>query len=218
MLSRRLMMAISAGFDYNNFALFTASGTFNVPAGVTTALFLYSAGGGGGGKIKATFSQSRTGGIGGMGFQQATLTPSSAQTITIGSGGTGRTASNTGNGTSGGSTTAFGFTATGGQGGGSWGNGTDGTATSYTTFSRGDVSAVSELILAPDENKTILGDFDGQSSVTPNQGPPTVYSQAGSYKSGNGGTGGWERVTNDGAPISTTNGRGGIGGFVAIWY
>ena len=211
-------MAIPEGFEFKNFVLFTATGTFNVPAGVTSVKFLYSGGGGGGGKIKASFYQSRIGGEGGMGLQTATVTPGAAETITIGAGGTGVTYYNTGNGSSGGSTTAFGFTATGGQGGGSWGNGSSGTATSFTSFSRGDVSAVSELIFAPDENKTILGDFDGQSTATPNQGSPTVYSQAGSYKSGNGGTGGWARTSNDGAPISNTNGRGGIGGFVAIWY
>jgi hypothetical protein len=217
-LSRRLMMA-AASFEYNNFALFTASGTFNVPAGVTTALLLYSGGGGGGGKIKADFYQDRHGGTGGMGFQQATLTPGAAETITIGAGGTGFTSYNTGNGTSGGSTAALGFTATGGAGGGPNGlPGADGTATSFTSFSRSDVSAVFDLIDASDENKTILGDFDGQSTATPDQGPPTVYSQAGSYKSGNGGISGWARTSNDGAPISDTNGRGGIGGFAAIWY
>ena len=218
LLSRRLLMAIPEGFEFKNFVLFTATGTFNVPAGVTSVKFLYSGGGGGGGKIKASFYQSRIGGEGGMGLQTATVTPGAAETITIGAGGTGVTYYNTGNGSSGGSTTAFGFTATGGQGGGSWTNGSDGTATSYVTFSRNDLAANDADIDASDANKTILGDFDAQSTTNPNQGSATVYSQGGSYKAGQGGTGGWARTSNDGAPISNTNGRGGIGGFVGIWY
>jgi hypothetical protein len=220
-LSRRLMMA-AVSFEYNNFALFTASGTFNVPAGVTTAAILFSGGGGGGSTAynnDATV-RSQNGGNGGLGFNIVSLTPSSAQTIVIGSGGNGYSG-NSGPGQTGGSTIAFGLTATGGARGtsttdGSQPNAADGTAPTSSSITRSNISPSYDLLDAPEENKTVILALQTQginSSTT-----AASYSEAGSFQGGIRGTRGNTRTNNDGAIISQYTAKGGIGGFVAIWY
>jgi hypothetical protein len=120
--------------------IFTSSGTFIVPSGVTN-VYISMVGGGGGG------SNSYGGGKGGGsgGYTQRYLywvTPGNSYTVTIGRGGTGATA--TGNGTNGTatsfgslsveggqggiSTVAFGTTAHGGLGGNQGGTSFDGTS------------------------------------------------------------------------------------------
>jgi len=124
-------------YDGNNFQLFTASGTFTVPAGITGIKVTVRAGGGGGGagsESCATFSGG-SGGFGGLSLGFLTVTPGGTFAVTVGAGGAG---SNSTNGSAGGASSfATNFTTTGG-GGGAFGsgqngaNGADGTGSGAT--------------------------------------------------------------------------------------
>lgn len=101
-----------------NSQLFTSSGTFTVPAGVTNIMVTVVGGGGGGswgwGDACVPY-YGGGGGVGGVAGGYLSVTPGSTFTVTVGAGGAG---SNTGNGSAGG-TSSFGsaFTATGGGAG-----------------------------------------------------------------------------------------------------
>jgi hypothetical protein len=115
--------------------LFSSSGTWTCPAGVTRIkVSIFGAGGGGSGSCGGG-----RGGLGGMGWNYFTVTPGTGYAVTIGTGGTG---SNVGNGTSG-TTSSLGslITATGGGGGTNTGvNGAIGSCANNLT---GDFSNVS---------------------------------------------------------------------------
>jgi hypothetical protein len=92
---------------------FTASGSFTVPAGVTSiTAYAWGGGGGGGGAWSNSLSYGSGGGGGGGSMKSGTLTVAPAQvyTVTIGAGGTAGSSSG-GNGGTGGTTT---FSGTGG--------------------------------------------------------------------------------------------------------
>lgn len=92
--------------------VFTSSGTFNVPAGVSSAEVLIVAGGGGGGS-----RQGGGGGGGGVKYLPAcALTPSSSVSVIVGAGGGGGTSG--GSGSSGGNSSFGLYGSTGGGGGG----------------------------------------------------------------------------------------------------
>lgn len=112
----------------NRSQIFTASGTFTVPAGVTSAEVIVIGGGGGGG-ASANASGGGTagnigagGGAGGYALRRTTgLTPGAAVTVTVGAGGTAPAAANGGAG----GTSSFGaFVSATGGGGGGWGENT----------------------------------------------------------------------------------------------
>lgn len=92
--------------------VFTSSGTFNVPVGVTAVDVLVVAGGGGGGS-----RQGGGGGAGGVVVATVPVTPSDSITVTVGAGGAGGTSGGRG---SNGSNSSFGslLEAEGGGGGG----------------------------------------------------------------------------------------------------
>ena len=212
---QRLAQAVAANAaGLTRYSLFTASGTFNVPADASTAWVLYTGGGGGGAKFTGQDSADVSGGTAGFGLKLIDLTPSAAETITIGAAGNGTTQTNQGNGTAGGDTIAFGLTATGGGAGLYTGAGADGTASS--TFSETDLASVYSLIDAPVDNKDLILRLTSQGGNSSSTG--VAYSQAGSFFGGRGGSGGWKRLNNDGQIISDTTAKGGVGGFVAIWY
>ena len=111
--------------------VFTASGTWTRPAGVTQAL-VSMVGGGGRGGCRNNW-QYKTGGNGGTGRPGQLLTPVNGNyTITVGAGGAGAANVSSINGLAGGaggSTTGFGLTAGGGAGGNGgqhYGNGNPG--------------------------------------------------------------------------------------------
>lgn len=104
---------------------FTSSGTWTCPTGVTSVSLKMIAGGGGGACRFATMAAGQSAYVGG-GYRGnvkskafVTVTPGTSYTITVGSGGAGAAQINTGksNGSSGGSSSALGYTVTGGAGG-----------------------------------------------------------------------------------------------------
>ena len=102
----------SSGFS--NIQVFTSSGTFTVPAGITKVKVTVIGGGGGGGG-----SQGSGGGAGGASIEIISgLTPGNTVTVTVGTGGAGGPSSGATDGVAGG-TSSFGAfcSATGGSGG-----------------------------------------------------------------------------------------------------
>lgn len=125
----RLQLAgvLSANIPSSNISIFTSSGTFTVPTGVTKIkrIRIWGAGGGGGGSTGGSSSGSGAGGGGYAELPSFVVTPGAILVATVGASGQGGAG---GNGTSGGTSslavqgqTAF-IAATGG-GAGSWGNG-----------------------------------------------------------------------------------------------
>lgn len=217
---QRLAQAVAAAATASGLtrvSLFTSSGTFNVPADASTAMVLYTGGGGGGAKRTENDSNNNAGGGGtaGFGFKIFDLTPSAAETITIGAGGAGVSA-NVGNGTSGGDTIAFGFTATGGTAGTTTAAGADGSASSTFPPSRTSLGSTYAIVDAPAANKNLILRLQSQGSNS--SATAVVYSEAGGFQGGLGGPAGKKLLNNDGVIISDTDGKGGVGGFVGIWY
>lgn len=98
---------------------FSSSGTFNVPAGVSTVLVTAVGGGGGGGG--GLSGSGAGGGSGGAAINYpVTVTPSSSVTVTVGAAGAGNGAS--GYGTAGGTSSFGSFVVCTGGGGGAGGN------------------------------------------------------------------------------------------------
>lgn len=106
----------SCGNSTHGFQMFTSSGTFTVPDGVTTlkVTCVGGAGGGGGGFAKSNSSYGAAGGTGATGYSNTKLlavVSGTTYSVTIGNGGNG-----------------------GACGGGSYGSGTSGTAGGTTSF------------------------------------------------------------------------------------
>lgn len=122
--------------------VFTSTGTFTVPSGITTVKVTVIAGGGGGGSARVPTCGGSTGGNGGGGgasIKYVTgLTPGGTVSVTVGSSGTGGVPNGAG-GTGG--TSSFGAycSATGGGGGAHGFNGT-GAAGSNGAGSSGDIN------------------------------------------------------------------------------
>jgi len=114
----------AGGGGFSNMQVFTTSGTFTIPAGITKIMVEVHGGGGGGGSGNDTSDVGQGGSGGGYGKGIFTVTPAAVHTVTVGAGGTGAgTASSCLVGGVGG-TSSFGalISATGGGGGGGCGN------------------------------------------------------------------------------------------------
>lgn len=100
--------------------IFTASGTFVVPAGVTRVKArVWGAGGGGGGSSSTANSVAAAGGGGGFALGNYTVTPGASITVTVGAGGSAGTAgASPGNGGGGGASSFGAFCTANGGGGG----------------------------------------------------------------------------------------------------
>ena len=113
---------------------FTASGTYVVPAGITSVIVeCWGAGGGGGSSNTMSKSRGRGGGGGGGAYSSTTIvvTPGNSYNIVVGTGGTGGVA---GNGSAGGASTfdATSVVANGGKPGNKGSNGSAGTGAALT--------------------------------------------------------------------------------------
>lgn len=108
--------------DIHGRQLFTASGTFNVPTGVSTVYVSMCGGGGGSGGYRGAGG----GGAASVFHQSQAVTPGAAITVTIGAAGTGGVGS--GNGTAGGNSSFGAFITTNGGGGGAYAGGAGGAA------------------------------------------------------------------------------------------
>lgn len=136
LLDGKHLSEIGGGMKYQ---IFTSSGTFIVPSGVTQVLVTLIGGGGGGSKGGGAHSSGAGGGGGGVYYRApVTVTPGSSIPVTIGSGGAGGTSSHI-DGYAGG-TSSFGsyLSATGGgpgrgRGGSSTGGSTGSPSTTYYT-------------------------------------------------------------------------------------
>jgi hypothetical protein len=164
---------VPIGLVYSNVATFTASGTWNVPAGVTRFIAVVIGGGGGGGggndgnNDVAGINPNLDGGFGGYGGINITelLVNGATATITVGAGGAGTNAS-FGDGSSGGTSSLVhnGFTvsATGGAGGNgatstvTGVDGASGTASGSFVYG-GDVFSIIELTASALASTGILG-------------------------------------------------------------
>ena len=109
-----------SNFMFTGFQVFTSSGTFTIPNGVTRVMIEMWGGGGGGGGGKSGSNYAGSGG-GSGGYAKSLFTVSSNITVTVGSGGSGGTGGGTGgNGTAGTASSVSGgavLTAGGGAGG-----------------------------------------------------------------------------------------------------
>ena len=188
----------SPSMAYNNCQVFTASGTFNTPAGVTQA-FVYVIGGGGAGGSWNSTSGGR-GGCGGVGIKAVAV--SGAMTVTVGAGGTY-------SGGAGGTSSFGGISATGGGGGSINGvNGAEGSATGADISTASNSAAMDALFALP-VSTAILQAMGKSTQVPTTTTTPLAYTLAGTcYPGANG----------RGAVSSIAGGAAGGGGAVFIFY
>jgi hypothetical protein len=193
-VSQALPTPPASGFS--NIQIFTASGTFTTPAGVTKAKVTVVGGGGGGNNGTSNLSGS-TAGAGGVAIAIIN-NPSSSYTVTIGAGG--------GVGGTGG-TSSFGtaLSATGGLGGAVSANQVtgSGSVTTGTTIR----ATPSQASAGPIGYISLLGVAGGVNSGKSAIGAAVAYSTTGPWAAGVGGFGGL-----------STNGCGGVGGVVVVEY
>lgn len=203
----RVAEAITAlSRTYSQSQLFTASGTFNTPAGVTQVYAVVAGAGGGGAGWNTT-----AGGLGGYGGVAAGLVSvSGAMTVTVGVGGTGGV--NTGSGTAGG-TSSFGpLSATGGGGGSLNGvAGADGVGSGGLLSTNAGTSGFEAALSVP-VNFSFLQVFGQSLRSDSTTQPATVYALSGGGKPGSSGRG----ATGSTSTINT--GDGGTGGAVFIFW
>lgn len=202
---------------FSNLAVFTSSGTFSVPSGVTKALVTVIGGGGGGGGFNLVLNGSSNGGGGGAGggAQKLVTGLSGSVTVTIGAGGT--AGGTTGSGGTGG-TSSFGAfcSATGGTGGVAGGQDTSGNGGVGGVGSSGDIN----LDGAPGGagNGTVPNGSNPPFGLASNSGTnglalsSTVRGIANGYGAGAGGT---SRNNN---AVPSGNGNAGTSGIVIVQY
>tara|TARA_R110002153_G_scaffold41666_7_gene118755 strand:+ start:1553 stop:3190 length:1638 start_codon:yes stop_codon:yes gene_type:complete len=185
----------AAGGGYNSMQVFTSTGTWSRPSGVTKVIVIVTAGGGGGGGTPND-SQRGGGAGGGTAIETIDVSGTSSAAVTVGAAGAAGAAGGNDGGAGGASSFASFCSATGGAGGeGSSGTGSDIAATAGGTGSGGDINLKG-------------GDayYFARSAVANWGGPPTG---GGSYW-GPGGVGQY-RGSSVGGGTSGTYGSGGGG-------
>jgi hypothetical protein len=204
----------SLGGLMGNIDLFTSSGTFTVPAGVTRITAVVVGGGAGGSKYNYGNDGATTGGSGGgrgaTSFANLTVTPGASLSVVIGSAGNGSTANFGGNGGNGGDSTFAGQT-----GGGGLTNGTTGTATRASGIYNSATLAVctTEVVDA-----ILVHAYKDTERPTGQSSSSIAYTTIGDYLAGAGGAPGAYASDNDASPTIDTDGVGGVGGFAFIIY
>lgn len=206
----RTSQAVSAqvGTIYKTAEIFSSSGTFTTPAGVTEALAFVIGGGGGGGGTTSTAD----GGFGGFGgFAFGTVSVSGSMAVTVGAGGAGTNSAATGG--SGGSSSFGTLSATGGAGGASGNSG--GASGANGVGSGGVLAGVSAS--SAESVATFPGVLDVIQALLKTPFRPNgaglaavAYSLGGAYIPGAVGDGETDSSANDAS--------GGVGGAVIICY
>lgn len=196
--------SISNAYVGGSGQVFTASGTFTVPSGVTAVKVIVVGGGGaGGGAASGNQVGGNGGGAGGLALRYITgLTPGGTVSVTVGVGGTG----STGNGGAGG-TSSFGAfcSATGGSGG--LANAGRKTRTAGGAGSGGDINVVGPSPDSDSPTALTAGNVCGTTVVF-----TTYYFGQQGADSPLGGRGGAERLLSAGAGnAGSTPGSGGGG-------
>jgi hypothetical protein len=132
--------AAAGGGGYTSMQVFTSTGTWTRPAGVTKVMVIVTAGGGGGGGTPND-SQRGGGAGGGTAIETIDVSSTSSAAVTVGAAGTAGAADGNDGGAGGTSSFASFCSATGGAGGeGSSGDGSDIAATAGGTGSGGDIN------------------------------------------------------------------------------
>jgi hypothetical protein len=204
-------IAALSAYPYKNFQLFTASGTWTRPAGVTGVFAIVVGGGGGGGG-----GGSQPGGNGGRGGIGANLlTVSGNVTVTVGAGGAGTNTTST-NGSAGGTSSFSTISATGGGGGGFGSSNPGGTggngSSSGATIRSYDLGDSLLYFAAPAPNLLTAFGVD-TSTVRGRAGSATAaiaYSLGGGLSWGAAGSGEGNSTAN--------NASGGVGGAVLVFW
>src|ERR1700677_856620 len=202
-----------------HFQVFSASGTFTVPANVTRIMVEAWGGGGGGGGAGASnssFTGGSGGGGGGGGYAKnaMSVTPGNSLAVTVGAAGPGGAAGineNSGTaGTAGGASSLGSVTATGGS------NGSGGVGSSLGNGDGGNGgnggsggSSPIQISGAGGGNGGTFGGSGGSGGTAGSGGAP-----GGSGSTGAGGMGG---AAANGAPFTGNSGSSGSGGYVIVW-
>lgn len=207
LLSKGTSGVLANGYLVGGLQIFTASGNFTVPPGVTELLITLVGGGGGGGGGYGNHD-SITGSGGGSGGEagrvvraRLAVTPGAVHTVTIGAGGTAGTAGqgnvggdDGGTGGTGGTTSFSGlpFGAPGGLGGVGGGNNTGGTARSGVFWLGAEGSGAGAGTAAGGGSTVFAsgGAVGGNAGVAGGSGGGAGGSNAAGGKGGNGGQGG----------------------------
>lgn len=205
--------------------VFTSSGTWVVPAGLTEVFALVAGGGGGGGNAVSvtaadgtvTNSGNDIGGAGGLTFGVIAVTPGASIPVTVGAGGTG---SDTVNGTAGGTSVFSTLSATGGgviaTGTGASGVGSGGTLNGNVSTTLWDTIFSATGFGLPIFNEiytTVVASMTPQTYTVNTNGnvAPLAWTTSSGFRPGCGGRG---ETPGSGA----TNASGGVQGAVVLFY
>jgi hypothetical protein len=203
----------AGGGAFSNVQLFTSSGTFNVPAGVSV-IGVIVIGGGGGGGYNNFGTSGAVGGWGGLEAGCISVTAGGSVTVTVGAGGNGAT-SNGGSGGTGGTTTVGAISATGGSGGS--GGGAAGASGVGDQGNMGSFSFVPPMAY-PDASKLayIRTDYILPQTIRDVQNPAAAAYTRATYRAG---CGGYQRQqSKSGDTITYRASSGGVGGAAWIFY
>ena len=189
--------AIVAGLRGAN--VFTSSGNWTCPAGVTKVLATV-VGGGGGGRGSSSTVQGQTGGAGGYGIGIVTVTPGTVYTVTVGGGGNGGAVNAVG--IAGGTSTFSTISATGGAAG---------TALNTTIAASGSCSSADATLRRSDVSSSHPFLVNGMTTERSYLSGTTA--EAWSISSGF-----CAGARGDGASQVNSTGGGAVGGAVALLY
>lgn len=200
---------------FSGFQVFTASGTFTLPTGVSRVMIEMWGGGGGGGGSKTGATGYPGSGGGGGAYNKSLFNVTANITVTIGTGGAGGAGGTGGNGTAGTATSVSGG-AVMSAGGGGGGKGNDATGTLGTGGVPTATSASILGITGYQGGAQIGGGTGGPGGLSPSGGaggqPNGTPGYAGSVPGG-GGAG----ASLDGA-LNGYAGGAGAAGMVIIWW